>query len=59
MFLLSAFHFEFDKIYKYEPSISSVTLTGNLIVEEIATICDNDDTKVMPKVKKKKDRLHK
>jgi len=54
----SAFHFEFeeefDKIYKDEPSISPVALAGNLIVEENATIHDNDSTEDMPKVKKRK-----
>lgn len=54
----SAFHFEFeeefDKIYKDEPSISPVALAGNLIVEENATIYDDNITEDMPKAKKKK-----
>lgn len=58
----SAFHFEFkeefDKNYKDEPSISPVALAGNLIVEENATIYDDNITEDMPKAKKK-DRLHK
>ncbi|KAF0770936.1 trihelix transcription factor GTL2-like [Aphis craccivora] len=51
-----AFYFEFDRIYKEEPSFTPVALAGNLIQEESAKNDNSDDnqTEYTPPSKKRK-----